>query len=110
MDTLLWQGATGTAQRQLGYTSAAQRPMFAARLAFRTKAPEAAAISAATQALYANDPGYIADRATWLRNTVSPSVRPYLARGRALAPRPGNVEKWYEVLLVNARGAAADEQ
>ncbi|MBM6574848.1 lytic transglycosylase domain-containing protein [Microvirga sp. SRT01] len=110
MDALLWQDATGTAQRQLGYTSAAQRPIFAARLAFRTKAPDAAAISAATQALYANDPGYVADRATWLRNTLSPSVRPYLASRPALAQRPGNVEKWYEVLLVNARGAAADNQ
>ncbi len=110
MDALLWQDATGTAQRQLGYTSAAQRPILAARLAFRTKAPDAAAISASTQALYVNDPGYVADRATWLRNTLSPSVRPWLASRPALAARPGNVEKWYEVLLVNARGAAADNQ
>ncbi|MFS0770963.1 lytic transglycosylase domain-containing protein [Sphingomonas sp. 1P08PE] len=110
MDALLWQGNTGGAARQLVLVSPAQRPMFQARLAFRTKAPDAAALSAATQAQFAGDPGYIADRATWMRNALDPSVRSYLAQPRRLASLPGNVEKWYEVLLVNARGAAADSQ
>lgn len=108
MDALLWQGALGTAQRQIVLTSPARRPAFEARLAFRTKASNAADLSASTQALYANDPGYVADRATWLRETLSPTARSWLAQSRNLATRPGNVEKWYEVLLVNARGAAAD--
>ncbi len=110
MDQLLWQANTGGAARQLGLTSPARRPAFAARLAFRTRAPDAAQQSAATQALYAGDPGYIADRATWLRNTLDPSVRTYLAQPRRLTSLPGNVENWYEVLLVNARAAAADNQ
>ncbi|MBJ6121065.1 transglycosylase SLT domain-containing protein [Sphingomonas sp. BT553] len=110
MDALLWQGQTTLAMRQLPLVSAAKRPVFEARLAFRTKAANAAELSAATQALYANDPGYIADRATWLRDTLSPSARTWLAQTRMLASRPGHVEKWYEVLLVNARGAAADGQ
>ncbi|MBB4618419.1 lytic transglycosylase domain-containing protein [Sphingomonas abaci] len=110
MDRLLWQGQTGLAQRQLALVSPANRPLFEARLAFRTKAANAADLSAATQALYANDAGYIADRAVWLRNTLSPSVRTYLAQPRTLATRPGDVEKWYEVLLTNARAAAADSQ
>ncbi|GGB33658.1 lytic transglycosylase [Sphingomonas metalli] len=110
MDQLLWQGATSVAARQIALTSPARRPVFEARLAFRTKAANAAELSAATQALYADDPGYIADRATWLRETMSPSGREWLARPRRLAGLPGNVEKWYEVLLVNARGAAADSQ
>ena len=108
MDALLWQGATGAAQRQVVLTSPARRPVFDARLAFRTKASNAAELSASTQALYANDPGYVADRATWLRDTLSPTARTWLAQPRSLASRPGNVEKWYEVLLVNARGSAAD--
>ncbi|WP_298090062.1 lytic transglycosylase domain-containing protein [uncultured Sphingomonas sp.] len=111
MDALLWQGATSVAARQIGFTSTARRPIFEARLAFRTNAANASDLSAATQALYANDPGYIADRATWLRNSgASPSARGWLARPRTLASRPGNVEKWYEALLVNARAAAADNQ
>ena len=108
MDALLWQGATGAAQRQVMLTSAARRPVFEARLAFRTRASNAAELSAATQALYANDAGYVADRATWLRETLSPTARTWLAQPRSLTTRPGNVEKWYEVLLVNARGSAAD--
>jgi soluble lytic murein transglycosylase len=110
MDAMLWQGQTSAAARQIALVSAASRPVFEARLAFRTRAANAAELSTATQAIYANDPGYIADRATWLRDTLNPAARTWLAQPRSLASRPGNVEKWYEVLLVNARGAAADGQ
>ena len=108
MDALLWQGATGAAQRQLSLVGSARRPLFEARLAFRTRAPNAAALDAATRGIGAGDAGYVADRATWLRETLNPSARTWLAQPRSLVTRPGNVEKWYEVLLVNARGAEAD--
>jgi soluble lytic murein transglycosylase len=111
MDALLWQNATGVAGRQIAYTSAARRPVFEARLAFRTNAANAADLAMRTQDLYASDPGYVADRATWLRNSgASPSARSWLARSRTLASRPGNVEEWYEVLLTAAQGARADGQ
>ena len=111
MDALLWQGATGVASRQIVYTSPARRPVFEARLAFRTNAANAADLAMRTQDQYASDPGYVADRATWLRNSgASPTARSWLARPRALASRPGDVEKWYEVLLTNARAAQADGQ
>ncbi|GAA0663491.1 soluble lytic murein transglycosylase [Sphingomonas insulae] len=111
MDALLWQNATGVAARQIAYTSPARRPIFEARLAFRTNAANAADLAMRTQDQYASDPGYVADRATWLRNTgASPTARSWLARPRALASRPGDVEKWYEVLLTNARAAQADSQ
>ncbi len=111
MDALLWQSATGVAGRQIAYTSPARRPVFEARLAFRTNAANAADLAMRTQDRYANDPGYVADRAIWLRNSgASPTARSWLARPRALANRPGDVEKWYEVLLINARGAQADSQ
>jgi soluble lytic murein transglycosylase len=111
MDALLWQNATGVAARQIAYTSPARRPVFEARLAFRSNAANAADLAMRTQDQYASDPGYVADRATWLRNTgASPTARSWLARPRALASQPGDVEKWYEVLLVNARAAQADGQ
>jgi soluble lytic murein transglycosylase len=111
MDALLWQNATGVAGRQIAYTSPARRPVFEARLAFRTNAASAADLAMRTQDQYASDPGYVADRATWLRNSgASPTARAWLARQRALASRPGDVEKWYEVLLVNAQAARADGQ
>ncbi|MFN3676118.1 MAG: transglycosylase SLT domain-containing protein [Sphingomonas pseudosanguinis] len=111
MDTLLWSGQTTAAQRVLGYTSSARRPIFAARLAFRTKSADAASISASTAERYANDAGYVADRAMWLRNTGdSMTARSWLARPRQLTVRPGNVEEFYETLLLNARAAASDNQ
>ncbi|QNQ11322.1 lytic transglycosylase domain-containing protein [Sphingomonas alpina] len=111
MDELLWQGSTQSAQRQMALVSPGRRALFEARLAFRTNAANASDLSAATQAAGANDPGYIADRATWLRNNnAGPSARSWLARPRSLTNRPGDVEKWFEVLLTNARGAANDSQ
>ncbi len=111
MDMLLWQGAISTAQRQLAYVSPARRPVFDARIAYRTKAPDADAKGTAALALGRTDPGYIADRAMWLRDSgQSPTMRAYLAQPRQLASFPGDAEKWYEVLLAAARGAQADGQ
>ncbi|WP_443019841.1 lytic transglycosylase domain-containing protein [Sphingomonas adhaesiva] len=111
MDALLWQGATGSAARMLALTSPAARSLFEARLAFRTNAATASSLADANDAIGARDAGYIADKATWLRNSgASNSARAWLARSRTGMTLPGNVEKFYEVLLTNARGAAADNQ
>jgi soluble lytic murein transglycosylase len=111
MDALLWQDQRSAAARQLGFTSAANRALFDARLAMRSGAADAGEKSAAVEAQGRSDPGFIADRAIWLRNAgQSPAARAWLARPRVLSSRPGNVEKWYEVLLTNARAAAADRQ
>lgn len=112
MDALLWQGSTSAASRQIAYTSPARRALFEARLAFRTGAQTASALAAANDAAGASDAGYIADKATWLRNSgASPSARSWLARVRPSGVvRPGHVERFYEVLLTNARAAAADNQ
>ncbi len=111
MDALLWAGATGSAQRQLSFVSTAKRDMFAARLAYRTRAPDAALLAATTQDRFSNDAGYIADRANWLTNTNNwGSARALLAQPRVLVSRPARVEDWYELLLSAARGAKADGQ
>ncbi len=111
MDNLLWQGSTLSAQRQIALTSPARRPLFEARLAFRTNAPDASNRAAATEAQGATDPGWLADRATWYRfNGASNSARGTLAQRAPLATRPGSAEQWFEVLLTNARAAANDGQ
>ena len=110
-DMLMWQGNTGQAQRLLPLTSPARRPLFEARIAFRTRAPNASDLAAGSDAAGANDAGYLADKATWLRNMgASPSARSWLARTRTGLVRPGDVEEFYEVLLTNARAAANDRQ
>jgi len=111
MDMLLWKGAVSTAQRQLGFTSLARRPVFEARIAFRTKAADAALKGANALDLGRSDPGYLADRARWLRDGgQSPAMRSYLAQRPRLTSYPSDGEAWYEVLLMAARGASADGQ
>ena len=110
-DALLWQGQTSAASRVLAMTSSNARPLFEARLAFRTNAQNASSLAAANDSAGIADAGYVADKATWLRNSgASVSARSWLARARSAMVRPGNVEEYYEVLLTNARGAAADHQ
>lgn len=111
MDMLLWQGATSAAQRQLALTSPARQPVFAARLAFKTNAADAADRAVATQALGMADAGWLADRASWYRNNgASVSARSTLAQRPALANVPASPGEWFEVLWTNARAAANDSQ
>jgi soluble lytic murein transglycosylase len=111
MDKLLWANATSSAQRQLALVSPARRALFAARLAMRTGAPDAAARATEVEAFGLTDAGFLADRARWLRNNnASPDARTLLANRRPLLVPPADVEAWYEVLLTNARAAAADRQ
>ncbi len=111
MDALLWQGATTSAGRQLAYVSPTRRAEFAARLAFRTNSSDAGQLDASVQGDARHHAGFMADRATWLRNNgQSPAVRQYLAQPHQLTERPGDPEEWYEVLLANARAADNDGQ
>lgn len=111
MDALLWQDSRAAAARQLAFTSPQNRALFDARLAMQSNASDAAAKAAAVAARGASDPGFLADRAMWYRNNgASHSARSLLAAPRRLATLPGNVEEWYEVLLVNARAAENDRQ
>ncbi|WP_375394989.1 lytic transglycosylase domain-containing protein [uncultured Sphingomonas sp.] len=111
MDALLWSGQTGAAARQLAFVSPDRIGILGTRLKFRADAPEAAEFAASTQDLYRTDPGYVADRAIWLRNNnAGPAARSWLARQHSFATPPGDPAKWYQVLLTNAQGANADGQ
>jgi len=110
-DALLWQKNTGGAERILAYVSPARRPLFQARIAMLRKAPDAASQVAAAEAYGASDPGFLATRANWLRDTGnSVAARTLLANRATLSNTPADAEKWYESMLTMARGAAADSQ
>ncbi|MCI4591315.1 lytic transglycosylase domain-containing protein [Sphingobium sp. BYY-5] len=110
-DTLLWGNDVNGAMRMIAYVSPARRSVFQARIAFRRKAPDAAALMQAAEGIGATDAGFIADKAIWLRDTGNwIGARQYLANRGTLTYRPNNAEKYYEVLLNQARAAANDSQ
>lgn len=113
MDRLLWSGATSAATRQLSLTSPDKRPVFAARLAMRGNAVDAAMQSAAVEAadpsLTRSDAGYITDKATWLRRSGrSGSAQALLSGPRELKAPPTDTVEWLKTLLVNARQAQSE--
>ncbi|WP_267382400.1 lytic transglycosylase domain-containing protein [Sphingomonas sp. GC_Shp_2] len=111
MDALLWAGAIPAAQRQLAWTSPARRAVFTARLSLRSNAPDASGYATGGTSGFASDPGYVADRAIWLRGANdAPGARAWLAQPRALTAAPANPQNWYDVLLTNARAASTDGQ
>jgi soluble lytic murein transglycosylase len=108
MERLLWSGATSAAQRQLTLASPARQPLYAARLAFQTKAADAGSISVSGAE---RDPGYAIDRANWLRNTgQSPAMRAWLARKANWDGAPFDAAAYLKTLLTAAQGAATDNQ
>ncbi len=111
MDRLLWSRSTAAAARQILLVGNARRPLFAARLAFLTKAPDAAIKMAAVDASGRNDAGYLADKVWWYRNGGNPVLaRAILANPRQLAAPPTSPVKWLEIQLDVARNAANDMQ
>ncbi|KKW89551.1 lytic transglycosylase domain-containing protein [Sphingobium chungbukense] len=110
-DVLLWKGDVAGARRMLPYVLSSRRPIYEARIALRQKIADAAAKMHRAQAAGASDAGFVADKATWMRKTGDRiGARQYLANRPALAVRPGDAEKWYELLLAEARAAAKESQ
>ena len=111
MERLLWNRNLAGAQRQIGLTSAARRPMYETRMAMQMRSADAAARGFALGAAADHDAGYVADRARWLRDTNQwAAARGYLANPRSFDRPPFDAEKWLELMLQNARGAANDGQ
>ncbi|HEX8445196.1 MAG TPA: lytic transglycosylase domain-containing protein [Sphingomonas sp.] len=107
MEALLWARATVPATRQLALASVARRPLYAARLALQGNQPGAGVAPAG----FDSDPGYVVDRANWLRNTgQSPAARAYLAAPLQIQGQPYDPERYLDTLLTIARAAATDNQ
>ncbi len=111
MDRLLWSRSTAAASRQIMLVSSARRAVFAARLAFLTKAPDAAIKMAAAESAGRGDAGYIADKVWWYRNGGNPVMgRALMANPRQLGAPPTSPVKWLEIQLDVAKNAANDMQ
>lgn len=110
MDALLGNGDTQSAQRTLASVSPSRRPLYEARLALQTRAPDARSRTDALGSAFSGDPGLLIDKVNWLRNSDPLGARQLLARPRQLTKLPANPEKFMETMVTMARGAVADRQ
>ena len=111
MERLLWDRAVASATRQLALVSPGRRPIYAARLAFQTRATDAAMQMAAAGPGADRDAGFLVDRAAWLRDTNQwIQARQLMAQPHALDAPPFDPQKYLETLLGFAKAAANDNQ
>jgi soluble lytic murein transglycosylase len=110
-DVALWRRRPDVAERVSMLVPVTRQAVIAARIAFQRKAPDAALKMGPADPVGAMDAGYLADKARWLvDNGNSVAARSMLANRAALYQTPGDAEKWYELLLAQARAAANDGQ
>ena len=111
IDALLFAKKGSEAQRLLPWSSAARRPALAARAAMQTRAPDTEALYAAASPRLASDAGLLMDRIRYLRDGGSENAaRQLAARPHNFIDRPADPERFYEMLVILARGAAEDRQ
>jgi soluble lytic murein transglycosylase len=103
MDALLWQRQANQAAQQLGFISAARRPVFMARLAILQGGDGATADPSAR-----SDPGYLYNRSRELRTEGrAREALDLLAVRPKLASEPFDREAWVTELLSVARMGGA---
>jgi soluble lytic murein transglycosylase len=111
MERLLLDRATTAATRQIDNVSQAKRPLFAARLALLRSDPDLDAKIAAAGDAVNHDPGYMIERARYLRDHADSSgARIWLAQSRDLAGPPIDSAWFLDNLLSFAQAANADGQ
>jgi soluble lytic murein transglycosylase len=111
VDRLLTDRDTTNAARLLGSTSPARRPVFQARLAMLGRDPAAETYYNAVQGLVTSDGGLMFERARYFKDAGwTAAMRSLLARPHAFVQRPIDTERWMELQLEAARGAAAERQ
>lgn len=110
-DAALWQRRPEVAERVLASVPITRQAVVSARIAFQRKAPDAATRMGPADPVGVTDAGYLADKARWLADTGNGlAARNLLANRQPLMQRPSDPEKWYELLLAQARAANTDNQ
>ncbi len=111
MDRLLAQGSTSAALRQIMLVSPTRRPLFDARIALQTQRVDAATVADSLGVAALADPGFLLDKARWLRDTGQASAARALLAGPLALIRPASDPgRWIDVMLAFARDAASDGQ
>ncbi len=111
VDALLFAKQPDTAARFYSMTSPARRAAFAARIAMQRKSSDAESLYQAVIGQVTSDPGLMMDRARYLRASgYEQAARDLAARQHAFAYSAADPERFFDMLLTLANGAAQDRQ
>ncbi len=111
VDSLLFSKDPADAARLLQWTSPNRRAAFAARIAMQQRSPDAENQFRAAAHRISADAGLLMDRLRYLRDGGNETMaRQLAAQPHHFAEKPANPERWYEMLLLLANGAAGDRQ
>ena len=111
VDALLFAKNPDDAARFYSQTSMSRRAAFAARIAMQRRSPDAESLYQAVIGQVTSDPGLMMDRARYLRASgYEQAARDLAARQHAFAYPAADPERFFDMLLTLANGAAQDRQ
>ncbi len=111
VDRLLTERDAVNSSRLLVSASPGRRAAFAARIAMQTRNPQAENYYNAVAGTVTTDGGLMFDRARYFKDAGwTAPLRALLARPHSFTHRPADTERWMELMLETARGAAAEGQ
>jgi soluble lytic murein transglycosylase len=111
VDALLFGKDPTDAARLLAWTSTDRRSAFAARIAMQQRAADAETLFRAASHRIGADAGLLMDRLRYLHDGGNDNLaRQLAAQKHQFTERPADPERWYEMLLILANGAADDRQ
>ncbi|MDQ3144460.1 MAG: lytic transglycosylase domain-containing protein, partial [Pseudomonadota bacterium] len=111
VDALLFGKDPANAQRLFGWTTPSRRAAFAARMAMGSRRPDAEAQFARVSGQLATDSGLWMARTRYLRETGNEqAARQLAARPHNFVHKPADPARYYEMLVILSKGAAADGQ
>jgi soluble lytic murein transglycosylase len=110
-DALLFAKKADDAARIYSLTSPARQASFAARIAMQRKAADVDALYGRVIGTVTSDAGLMMDRARYLREVGYEShARDLAARPHNFTYRPADADRFYDMFLLLANGAAQDRQ
>jgi soluble lytic murein transglycosylase len=111
VDALLFNKDPGDAARLLQWTTPDRRAAFAARIAMQQRSPDAETLYRSAAHRISADAGLLMDRVRYLRDGGNENMaRSLAAQPHHFTEKPADPERWYEMLLLLANGAAQDRQ
>ena len=111
VDALLFAKKADDAARFYSLTTPGRRAAFAARIAMQRDSSDADRLYQGAMSMVTSDAGLMMDRARWLRaNNYDQAARQLAARPHNFIYRPADPERFYDMLLLLAGGAAQDRQ